>query len=117
MRDFFKLQRHYKVIVYMASQTFDVDKKLRDLCDGMYLHVNKFRTWSIGKYIYKSITITESTSEAESRIAQDLVVAPFWHWTYTYIPKWSKLFDSHNVPQKPELPFNEVEGRLAKSTK
>lgn len=31
VRDWFKLQRHYKVRVYMFSQSFDVDKKLRDL--------------------------------------------------------------------------------------
>lgn len=29
VRDFFKLQRHKEVIVVMASQSFDVDKKLR----------------------------------------------------------------------------------------
>ena len=35
VRDFFKLQRHYKCVVYLASQSFDIDKKLRDLCDDM----------------------------------------------------------------------------------
>lgn len=29
VRDFFKLQRHKGVIVYLASQSFDIDKKLR----------------------------------------------------------------------------------------
>lgn len=26
VRDFFKLQRHYKVVCFLASQSFDVDK-------------------------------------------------------------------------------------------
>lgn len=105
VRDFFKLQRHYHVKVYMASQTFDVDKKIRDLCDGMFLHTNFMRVFTLGKRITRKITITESTSEAESRIAQDLVICPPWQWTLTYIPKWAKHFDSHVIPEKPGLQY------------
>ena len=108
VRDFFKLQRHYHCIVYMASQTFDVDKKLRDLCDGMFLHVNIARVFSMGKRISKNITLTEATSEAESRIAETLAFCPFWNWTLTLIPRYSRYFDSHCVPPLPELPFREV---------
>lgn len=107
VRDFFKLQRHYRVKVYMASQSFDVDKKLRDLCDGMFLHTNFARVFTLGKRITRKITITESTSEAESRIAQDLVICPPWNWTLTYIPKWAKYFDSHVIPDKPNLKYQE----------
>lgn len=107
VRDFFKLQRHYRVKVYMASQTFDVDKKLRDLCDGMFLHQNVARIFTMGKRIVRKVVITQSTSEAESRISEDLVICPFWQWTFTYIPKWAKYFDSHSVPQKEYLEFRE----------
>lgn len=105
VRDFFKLQRHYCVKVYMASQTFDVDKKLRDLCDGMYLHTSFLRVFTLGKRISRKVVITESTSEAESRISEDLVILPPWDWTLTYIPRWAKFFDSHAVPQKPALEY------------
>lgn len=37
VRDWFKLQRHYKVKVYLFSQTFDVDKKIRDLVDDNHI--------------------------------------------------------------------------------
>lgn len=105
VRDFFKLQRHYHVKVYMASQTFDVDKKLRDLTDGMYLHQNIARVFTVGKRITRKVVLTQSTSEAESRISEDLVMLPFWDWTYTYIPRWSKFFDSHSIPDKPHLEY------------
>lgn len=91
VRDFFKLQRHYHVKVYMASQTFDVDKKLRDLCDGMYLHTNFARVFTLGKRIVRKVVITQSTSEAESRISEDLKMCPPWEWTLTYIPRWAKF--------------------------
>lgn len=106
VRDFFKLQRHYHVKVYMASQTFDVDKKLRDLCDGMFLHTNFLRVFTLGKRIVRKVVLTQSTSEAESRISEDLVMLPFWDWTFTYIPKWAKYFDSHSIPDKPTLQYN-----------
>lgn len=107
VRDFFKLQRHYRVKVYMASQTFDVDKKLRDLCDGMFLHQNFARVFTLGKRIVRKVVITQSTSEAESRISEDLKICPPWEWTLTYIPKWAKYFDSHSVPEKEFLTYSE----------
>lgn len=107
VRDFFKLQRHYHVKVYMASQTFDVDKKLRDLTDGMFLHQNFARVFTVGKRITRKVVLTESTSEAESRISEDLVMLPFWNWTYTFIPKWAKYFDSHSIPDRPNLQYHE----------
>lgn len=105
VRDFFKLQRHYRVIVYMASQTFDVDKKIRDLCDGMFLHTNFARVFTLGKRITRKVVLTVSTSESESRISEDLVMLPFWNWTLTYIPKYSKYFDSHSIPPLPQLKY------------
>lgn len=108
VRDFFKLQRHYHVVCYLASQTFDIDKKLRDLTDSMILFVNVFNVFSIGKTITKKIVLTESTSEAESRIAENLRFKPIWDWKFTFIPKYTKYFNSFKVPELPELPFREI---------
>ena len=47
LRDFFAFQRKYKVICYMDSQTFDVDKKIRDRTDAMFLQVNVARVFSM----------------------------------------------------------------------
>lgn len=112
VRDFFKLQRHYKVIIYMASQTFDVDKKIRDLTDGMYLQTNFLRIFSLGRKIVRTVTLTESTSEAESRICDNLKWAPIWDWTVTLIPKYAKMFDTTNLPVKPELEYQTVPGEI-----
>jgi len=110
VRDFFKLQRHYKVVCYMASQTFDVDKKIRDLTDGMFLQTNFLRVFSLGRRIMRTVTLTESTSQAESRICEDLKWAPFWLWTLTYIPKWAGKFDSSVIPERDPLVFSTVPG-------
>lgn len=109
LRDFFKLQRHYHVVCYLASQTFDVDKKIRDLTDGMILFVNVLNVFSVGKTITRKVVLTESTSDAESRISENLAFTPIWNWKFTYIPKWSKYFDSFKIPDTPELPYTEIE--------
>lgn len=108
-RNFFKYQRHYKCIVYLASQSFDVDKTLRDLCDGLILQVNKFGFLTIGKRIYRSITLTEPSAESDSRIADCLEFAKPWNWTYTFIPRYAKHFDSYALPDHEELPYRTPE--------
>lgn len=103
-RDFFKLQRHYHVIVYLASQTFDIDKKLRDLTDMMYLvlHVGAV---SIAKPIVRKVVLTESVGDQESRISENLKFKPPWNWKFTWLPGTAKYFDSFQVPDMPKLPF------------
>ena len=108
LRDFFKLQRHYRCVVYMNSQSFDVDKKIRDLTDYMYLQVNLFRVFSVGKRIDKKVALVQSTSQGDSRIAEDLKFSPFWTWTWTFIPKYTKYFKSFQVPDLPELSYKEI---------
>lgn len=103
VRDFFKLQRHYKLRVYLFSQSFDIDKKLRDLTDEMYLMKCFFNVFSYGKKINRKIVLTKSTSEAPSTISEDLIFDPlllFWCGSrfLTFIPKYAKYFDSFYTP-------------------
>lgn len=104
-RDFFKLQRHYKVIVYLASQSFDIDKKLRDLTDKMFLVNNVGIVYSLVRPIKKSVTLTESTSDAESRIAENLKFEWLFSWKLVKLTKYSRYFESFVVPEKPKLPY------------
>ncbi len=102
VRDYFKFQRHERHIVYLFSQTFDIDVKLRNLTDGMYLCVCKFGWLSIARKIKRSITLVHPQGDSESRIADDLEFEPiFWSLfgaktcIFTFIPHWVGLFDSH----------------------
>lgn len=108
VRDWFKFQRHNRCKVYLFSQTFDIDKKLRDLTDSMYLLTCKFRVFSYGKKISKCIVLNKSSAEAPSNIAEDLEFesALFFFLgtrTLTFIPKWSNRFDSHSRLPIPDL--------------
>lgn len=115
VRDWFKLQRHNKVTVYLFSQTFDVDVKLRNLTDYMYLVQNHFGVLSIARKIKRGIVIVNPDGQSEARIADSLEFEPFF-WTlfglrsqiWTWIPKWTKYFDSFSLPWKPPMPFLEI---------
>lgn len=107
-RDFFKLQRHYKCVVYLASQSYDVDKKLRDLTDSMLLVQNLLPGISLLRPIRRKIMLTEASSMGESRIADNLKFAPIFSWRFLRLKKYSRFFDSFIAPERPELPYNEI---------
>lgn len=58
LRDFFKLQRKYKCRVYLNSQSFDIDKKIRDVTDHMGLMISIGNVFSVYRPIRRSITLT-----------------------------------------------------------
>lgn len=113
VRDYFKLQRHYKHVVILASQTFDVDKKIRDLADEMYLVTKKFRVFSYAKKILRQTVLVEATGQSPSKIDENLVfdsLLLFWAGSrkFTYIPKYTKYFDSFGTPVMKEKVFEKV---------
>lgn len=104
VRDYYKLQRHYKNTVYLFSQNFDIDVKLRNLTDHMIMLHNYFNCISVGKKIILRQTIIKASSMAEARIADDLVLLPFimpGARTFTWIPSYHKYFDSFAAPKLP----------------
>ncbi len=106
MRDYFKLQRHYKHTVYLFSQTFDVDIKLRNLTDSMYLLKCHMGWLSVARKIKRDIVLVQPTGDSESRIADSLEFEPLLlslfgckSIIFTFIPRWAKLFNSHEAPE------------------
>ena len=103
-RDWFKYQRHYRVKVYVFSQAFDIDVKLRNLTDYMYLTTNFFNVISVARRVQRKIIIVHPSGDAESRIADDMeftpwIFAPFGGLYVTWIPKYIKYFDSFSAPE------------------
>lgn len=102
VRNYFKLQRHYGNTVYLYSQCFDIDKKLRDLCDELYIMKSYFNCISVCKRIKKDLAIVEAKGDQESRITDDLKVLPFFlpgARRFTYLPKYHRFFDSFAAPE------------------
>lgn len=110
VRDYFKLQRHYENIVYLFSQTFDIDIKLRNLTDGLFLVTSPISGISILRRIKRTVSLVQPTAESEGRIADSLEFVPFWMnlfgakaFQFTFIPKYVKYFNSFEAPELPSL--------------
>lgn len=104
VQKFFRLQRHHKLRVYLFSQTFDVDKKVRDLTDSMFMLSNHFGWMSYCKEIRRKLVVVKPSEESESRIADELVIPPWWlaifgTREFIYVPRWIKYFDSHLIEE------------------
>lgn len=108
LTEFFKLQRHFRCVVYMNSQSFDVDKKIRDVTDSMILQSNIANVISVSRPIIRRVTLVEATAEGDSRIADNLQFDKLWRWKFYWMPKYFKYFNSHTIPEREYIPFNEV---------
>lgn len=117
--EWFKLQRHRRVKVIMCSQTWDVDKAIRLLSDELWILRKQFRVWTYGKRILRQMDIIEAQGDSESRIVENLKYDSllfFWAGSrsLTFIPAWTRYFDSFAAPPLPyksleELPVAEFE--------
>ena len=97
--EWFRYQRHHKCRVFLFSQSFDIDKKLRDLTDEMYLVNKYFRVFVRAKRILRKPIVVHPSADAPARIDEDLIVdgplmAFFGGRLYAFIPYWAKRFDS-----------------------
>ena len=103
VRDFFKFQRQYKLKVYLFSQTFDIDLKLRNLTDEMYLLTNQFRIFSVQRRILKRITISNASNNGSSvsslvdEYKFDSIL--FGGLKFTFIPRYVYYFKSYDPKQ------------------
>lgn len=101
--EWFRYQRHHKCRVYFFSQTFDIDKKLRDLADDMFLVNKYFRVFVIAKHIIRKPVVVHPGPDSPARIDDDMVVDGPLLWFFggritAFIPYWSRFFDSHKLP-------------------
>lgn len=111
VRAWFKLQRHRKLIVYVFSQSFDIDKSLRDLCDEIWIIKAYFNIFSVRKRINKNIDVASRKDASESGFIDELKCVPWFvpgARKFIYIPKYSKYFDSFSAPKLKEKEFEYV---------
>lgn len=111
-RDWFKLQRHYHCTVHMFSQSYDIDKKIRDLTDFCYLVTNWFNCITVCRKISRRLTIVHADTggTGESHLADDMdftpwFTIPFGGAVFTWIPHWTKYFNSFDAPELPSKNF------------
>lgn len=106
VRDFFKWQRQYRLKIVLFSQTFDVDLKLRNLTDEMWLLSNFLNVFSVQRRILKKITIKE-TAEGTSTLSDSYAFDPFG-FKIIFVPRYIPFFKSFNPPPLPVVPQHSI---------
>lgn len=110
--EYFKLQRKYRNKVIMNSQALDVDKKIRDLIDRMYLVTNLFGCIGFVRPIRRTISVLEATGNSESRLAMDLKFEGLLSVRFYFMPSYWCLFDSFAAPARELASYRQIEGEL-----
>ena len=103
--EWFRYQRHHKCRVYFFSQTFDIDKKLRDLADERYLVEKYLRVFVVAKHIVRKPVVVHPGPDSPARIDDDMIVdGPlltfFGGKLFAFIPYWSRKFNSYKLDRK-----------------
>lgn len=112
LRDFFKFIRKMKCIVYMNSQAFDVDKKVRDTTDSMALVTSFLGCLSIYRPIVRSITLVDATAQSDSRIADNLRFTSIFRYRFLWMPRYFRYFNSLEMPTRDFVPYSTVDHGL-----
>lgn len=111
--EFFKLQRKYKCKVYINSQDFDIDKKIRQLTDSMVLMTSIAGCIGVIRPIIRKVALVEASAAGESRIADNLKFAGLFSLRFLWLPSYFRYFDSYCAPFRPSIDFKAVPGDLA----
>jgi hypothetical protein len=92
--EWYKYQRHNRLIVHLFSQSYDIDKKIRDLADFIFVIQRYMIVFIFARRLRRKLVVltSEQTGSGESKISEDFVklLMP----RLIFLPKWCKLQDS-----------------------
>ena len=96
----------------MNSQSFDVDKKIRDTTDGMILQTSFLNMFTLSRPISRHVALVEASSTGDSRIADNLKFDSILNWRISFMPKYFKYFQSFSAPPREPISFKQIAGDL-----
>lgn len=102
VQEFFRQQRKFKCKIIAYSQTFDCDKKLRDLADRLAIQRKFMRIFSFRRYYVKQpVVISAENTREQAKIADDYIPVPliFGGIGFTYLPKYVRYYDTNELKQ------------------
>ena len=97
----------------MASQSYDVDKKIRDLADMLgILEKSLIPNFSKIKWIRRSIVLTKAEGDQPSSVSENLsfYFPLFGGVSYNYLPFYWPYFDSYAAPQLEKRRYSVPDG-------
>lgn len=111
LRDFFVYSRQYKCTVFLYSQSFDVDKKIRDRVDRLYL-MKRVGCFTISRPVDKVLDVQSNDTHDKHKVNSELVDSykkgSIFSCQFTYIPRWAKYQNSYNPPFREPINYTRL---------
>ena len=96
LRDFINMHRHYQCDIIICSQSFDIDKKIRDRVAQVF-YLDKFGAFTRIRPLKKDWHFERQITE-EYEMAPPIATTWLWRWLYY------SAFDSFDAPPLPPNP-------------
>lgn len=101
--NWFKMQRKRHCTVYLFSQTFDIDKSIRELVDYYLITVKILRVFIFTRRLQMQPVVVHASNDGPTSIQDDfveqgLIARLFSGLSLTFLPRWAKWFDTDYVP-------------------
>lgn len=110
LTEFFALQRQYKLTLYINSQSLDVDKKIRDRIDCMYVMTSIADCIGVIRRVRTKIVAYEGTSQSEGKIGIDYKICGISGLKLLFLPLYRKFFESFSPPPRDPIPYTVIPG-------
>lgn len=99
----FKMQRKRHCTVYLFSQTFDIDKSIRELVDFYLITVKVLRVFIFTRRLQMQPVVVHASNDGPTSIQDDFVEQGFIARLFsglslTFLPRWAKWFDTDYIP-------------------
>ena len=94
----FKYSRQYKCKVFLYSQAFDVDLKIRNLCDSLIL-MTRIGKITLLRPINKILGISKDEN-GNGNLVDSYSFSWVFDWKINYMPRYYGLFKSFNPPKR-----------------
>lgn len=94
----FKYSRQYKIKVYLYSQAFDIDLKIRNLCDKLIL-MTRIGKITLLRPINKKLGISTDMN-GNGNLVDTYSFSWVFDWKFNYMPRYYGLFKSFNPPNR-----------------
>lgn len=98
INEWFKYSRQYRIRVFLYSQAFDVDLKIRNMCDSLVL-MTRIGKITLLRPINKKLGIATDMN-GNGNLVDTYCFSWVFDWRINYMPRYYGLFKSYNPPER-----------------
>lgn len=96
--EFFKYARQYKCKVILFSQAFDIDLKIRNLVDNMFL-MTKIGKVCLYRPVVKKLGVVKR-QDGTGGLEDTYSYRSIFSYRFTYLPRYYGMFKTYNPPER-----------------